>query len=240
MAASQIKKQPLHQLPVSPHAPIYHLTPDPLFPSPASLFALSSYKPPAGLASNGPVALKEGDPVPPSMLRRSRMIRGGGAFTFTSPLPLSFPYDIQEPGEEQEKQVGKEVQAKAETIEETLAKYEISLDEAVADDGAGKGSAYSSKVRQSTRFPKATLLSLSNKCLDEWLPQLEVGAEGSEERQQLVDVLAGRTVLARSSGGKDDAGFAPWSLCYGGHQFGSWANQLGDGRAISICEDVRC
>ena len=25
-------------------------------------------------------------------------------------------------------------------------------------------------------------------------------------------------------------------MCYGGHQFGNWAGQLGDGRAINLCE----
>lgn len=25
-----------------------------------------------------------------------------------------------------------------------------------------------------------------------------------------------------------------WAQCYGGHQFGSWAGQLGDGRAINL------
>ncbi|KAF9436924.1 hypothetical protein BGZ76_002548 [Entomortierella beljakovae] len=30
----------------------------------------------------------------------------------------------------------------------------------------------------------------------------------------------------------------PWSLCYGGHQFGFYAGQLGDGRAISLYETV--
>lgn len=169
------------------------------------------------------------------MLRRSRGIRDGGAFTFTSPLPLEFPYDIQEPEEQQqEKRVGQEVQATATTIEESLARFEISPDAVVADDG-GKGTAFSSAARQSSRFPKATLLSYSSKCAEEWLPQLELGAEGSKERELLVEVLAGKTVLAREAEGKD-VGFAPWSLCYGGHQFGSWANQLGDGRAISIRE----
>jgi uncharacterized protein YdiU (UPF0061 family) len=33
-----------------------------------------------------------------------------------------------------------------------------------------------------------------------------------------------------------DVPFAPWSLRYSGHQFGAWAGQLGDGRAISIRE----
>lgn len=31
-------------------------------------------------------------------------------------------------------------------------------------------------------------------------------------------------------------GASPWAQCYGGHQFGSWAGQLGDGRAISLCQ----
>ncbi|KAI9511850.1 hypothetical protein F5148DRAFT_1274066 [Russula earlei] len=51
-------------------------------------------------------------------------------------------------------------------------------------------------------------------------------------RQELIDVLGGHALLISS----DDAGvsFAPWSLRYSGHQFGLWAGQLGDGRAISI------
>ena len=31
---------------------------------------------------------------------------------------------------------------------------------------------------------------------------------------------------------------APYAACYGGHQFGTWAGQLGDGRAISLGEVV--
>jgi uncharacterized protein YdiU (UPF0061 family) len=31
-------------------------------------------------------------------------------------------------------------------------------------------------------------------------------------------------------------GMDPWAACYGGHQFGVWAGQLGDGRAISLGE----
>ena len=30
--------------------------------------------------------------------------------------------------------------------------------------------------------------------------------------------------------------FSPYSMCYGGHQFGHWAGQLGDGRAINLAE----
>jgi uncharacterized protein YdiU (UPF0061 family) len=45
--------------------------------------------------------------------------------------------------------------------------------------------------------------------------------------QELVDVLAGNRVLP---------GMTPYSACYGGHQFGTWAGQLGDGRAITLAE----
>jgi serine/tyrosine/threonine adenylyltransferase len=44
---------------------------------------------------------------------------------------------------------------------------------------------------------------------------------------ELVDVLAGNRVVP---------GMAPYAACYGGHQFGTWAGQLGDGRAITLGE----
>ncbi|KKY18451.1 hypothetical protein UCRPC4_g04920 [Phaeomoniella chlamydospora] len=38
------------------------------------------------------------------------------------------------------------------------------------------------------------------------------------------------------SEGMPDEGVYPWAQCYGGWQFGQWAGQLGDGRAISLVE----
>lgn len=38
------------------------------------------------------------------------------------------------------------------------------------------------------------------------------------------------------SGAKKFNNFQPFAMCYGGHQFGHWAGQLGDGRAINIAE----
>ena len=35
---------------------------------------------------------------------------------------------------------------------------------------------------------------------------------------------------------KLENGIYPWAQCYGGYQFGQWAGQLGDGRAISLFE----
>ena len=45
--------------------------------------------------------------------------------------------------------------------------------------------------------------------------------------QAMVDALAGNAVLP---------GSVPYATCYGGHQFGHWAGQLGDGRAIYLGE----
>ena len=38
------------------------------------------------------------------------------------------------------------------------------------------------------------------------------------------------------SGTKTIDGTRPYAMCYGGHQFGHWAGQLGDGRAINLTE----
>ena len=45
----------------------------------------------------------------------------------------------------------------------------------------------------------------------------------------LAEVFGGNRVLD---------GMAPIATCYGGHQFGNWAGQLGDGRAINLGEVV--
>jgi uncharacterized protein YdiU (UPF0061 family) len=40
------------------------------------------------------------------------------------------------------------------------------------------------------------------------------------------------------SGNRLLSGMDPFAMCYGGHQFGNWAGQLGDGRAINLGEVV--
>jgi uncharacterized protein YdiU (UPF0061 family) len=47
--------------------------------------------------------------------------------------------------------------------------------------------------------------------------------------QAFAEVMAGNRLLP---------GMDPWAMCYGGHQFGNWAGQLGDGRAINLGELV--
>ena len=38
------------------------------------------------------------------------------------------------------------------------------------------------------------------------------------------------------SGAKNIVEAEPYAMCYGGHQFGNWAGQLGDGRAINLAQ----
>src|SRR5688572_15064644 len=47
------------------------------------------------------------------------------------------------------------------------------------------------------------------------------------ESEEFAEVFAGNRLLP---------GMDPVSACYGGHQFGTWAGQLGDGRAITLGE----
>jgi serine/tyrosine/threonine adenylyltransferase len=49
------------------------------------------------------------------------------------------------------------------------------------------------------------------------------------ESQAFLEVFSGNRLLS---------GMRPYAACYGGHQFGNWAGQLGDGRAITLGEVV--
>ena len=54
-----------------------------------------------------------------------------------------------------------------------------------------------------------------------------VGLPGDGNWGDFVQVLGGNVVTP---------GMKPYAACYGGHQFGNWAGQLGDGRAITLGE----
>ncbi|EXJ60906.1 hypothetical protein A1O7_05059 [Cladophialophora yegresii CBS 114405] len=59
-------------------------------------------------------------------------------------------------------------------------------------------------------------------------------AESEAESEELRQVVAGNKIYWDE--GKPEEGVYPWAQCYGGFQFGSWAGQLGDGRAMSLFE----
>ncbi|MBL8244296.1 MAG: YdiU family protein, partial [Rhodanobacteraceae bacterium] len=51
-----------------------------------------------------------------------------------------------------------------------------------------------------------------------------------------ADVVASEDFAQVFGGNRLWPGMQPWASNYGGHQFGHWAGQLGDGRAISLVE----
>jgi serine/tyrosine/threonine adenylyltransferase len=58
--------------------------------------------------------------------------------------------------------------------------------------------------------------------------------EGEEKTEEFKQLVAGNRLLGWDE--ETGEGGYPWAMCYGGWQFGSWAGQLGDGRAISLFE----
>ncbi|MFZ5537811.1 MAG: protein adenylyltransferase SelO [Pseudomonadota bacterium] len=57
-----------------------------------------------------------------------------------------------------------------------------------------------------------------------------IGLDPEEcQRPEFAEVFGGNALLP---------GMEPYAACYGGHQFGQWAGQLGDGRAINLGEVV--
>lgn len=61
-------------------------------------------------------------------------------------------------------------------------------------------------------------------------------AASSEEFKQVV--AGNKFFWHEKDSDKQGEGIYPWAQCYGGFQFGQWAGQLGDGRAISLFEST--
>ena len=78
-----------------------------------------------------------------------------------------------------------------------------------------------SKV-QPTKTSKPALLAFSTD-----VAQLLGITLDNIQSTQFVNVFTGNQLID---------GMQPYAMCYGGHQFGQWAGQLGDGRAINLGE----
>ena len=52
-------------------------------------------------------------------------------------------------------------------------------------------------------------------------------SESDCQSQQFLKIFSGNEIIESAK---------PYAMCYGGHQFGHWAGQLGDGRAINLAE----
>ena len=82
--------------------------------------------------------------------------------------------------------------------------------------------AYSRVMPTKVRSPR--LISYSPECA-----KLVDLTDEECKRQMFADIMGGNSLFP---------GGDPYSACYGGHQFGNWAGQLGDGRAICLGEVV--
>lgn len=131
-------------------------------------------------------------------------------------------------------------------VEDVLRRWD-----AVDFEEQGQESGNGLRLGSSTHRKKLepVLLGVSSSTLRDSLPHLDVGdavelCNGGEEstdatahaaRESLVDILSGRKILSSGGAGAEKE-YGPWSTRYCGHQFGVWAGQLGDGRAISLLE----
>lgn len=68
----------------------------------------------------------------------------------------------------------------------------------------------------------------------------DIGLKEEEaQSEDFKQVVAGNKILTWDENeGTESGGIYPWAQCYGGYQFGQWAGQLGDGRAISLFEST--
>src|SRR6187431_224159 len=79
-------------------------------------------------------------------------------------------------------------------------------------------------------YSKALPTPVKNVTLLAWSDELAKELEIKKPTDQKdVDILGGNLVTSS---------MFPYAACYAGHQFGSWAGQLGDGRAITLGERV--
>ena len=235
MSTTTTAKRPISALPLPPtHLFLTkNLTPDAEIPDPSRFLEILKEK--------------------PSIQRRSRAVSAQSHFSFTSPLPVQFPYRLQPPDSLATDE------ERLNYIERKLAELE-SLEEQPLP-ATSHGPRYK-MFASSNRDPERALIGLSEAGLRDCVPWLDAGdafsvigkpsllpsEEGDEcmeateaeiaTRQELVDVLSGRSMIVPfDESGNPISG--PWSLRYSGHQFGSWAGQLGDGRAISVCMSAR-
>ncbi|KXX72487.1 YdiU family protein [Flammeovirga sp. SJP92] len=74
--------------------------------------------------------------------------------------------------------------------------------------------------------PKKTAQPFIIHTSDEMLQSLGISKEESQS-DEFRDLFTGNSTYPNST---------PFAMCYGGHQFGQWAGQLGDGRAINLFE----
>jgi uncharacterized protein YdiU (UPF0061 family) len=115
-------------------------------------------------------------------------------------------------------------------IGKVRALHEVEFSNSFADELAGEDTG-SNRSRQAPGYcySRVSPTPVSDPRLLAWSKELGdyLGLEPPPERGPAVDALSGNLVTASMK---------PFAARYGGHQFGGWAGQLGDGRALSLGE----
>lgn len=172
----------------------------------------------------------------PSAQRRSTIFKSSTPGIWARVNPMWAPWPIRVSKEEAEDlgiNVEKGEKIDAEDIMKSWEPCEV------LEQGAENGLDVKSSKRRVKLDP--VILGISPSALKDSLPHLDVGdlleicktgeqpTSGDPAREIFIDVLSGRKILASDS-------YGPWATRYSGHQFGGWAGQLGDGRAVSVLE----
>jgi uncharacterized protein YdiU (UPF0061 family) len=82
-------------------------------------------------------------------------------------------------------------------------------------------------------------------CYSRVLPAKVSGPQRVAYSKEVADILdlspelcASEDFIQVFAGNRLASGMEPYATCYGGHQFGNWAGQLGDGRVINLGEVI--
>ncbi|KAI0768074.1 hypothetical protein BD413DRAFT_137978 [Trametes elegans] len=228
---------PISALPLPPPSQslAHNLTPDPYTPTPATWRDIRETR--------------------PSLQRRARLLAPQAHFSYVAPCPLPFPFRVEYPDEDADGE------AQVAAVERWLVEREALKEmPSPGAKSAGEANARLRKYVSEKRDEERILLGLAETGWRDCVPHLDIGdaftflgqpsltnheeaqanghsaptEEATAARQELVDVLSGHALLMNGEGADPQTLWAPWSLRYSGHQFGNWAGQLGDGRAISL------
>ncbi|PWN29664.1 UPF0061-domain-containing protein [Jaminaea rosea] len=166
---------PLLSLPLPPLSQrvTHQLLPDGYTPSPTSLISTQDST--------------------PSLIRRSRPVPHGAAFSYVSPLTLPFPYEFpkeevkaanaatQNGGKEGigEESAEQQYERQMNQVEGVLRRYEVAPSDLAAPAYPAKSkdglAGYVAVGKQSQSYPSARLLGISPAALEDCLPELDVG-----------------------------------------------------------------
>lgn len=240
------KRVPISALPLPPpsHSLTHNLTPDPHTPSPAAWHAIRGTR--------------------PSLQRRARLLAPPAHFAYVAPFPVPFPFRVEYPDEDADGEAQVAAVERWLVDREALREVPsapLQGEEKEKEKEGRRLRKYVAEKRDEERvliglaetgwkdcvphldvgdaFDLLGLPALSAARTEDATPATNGNSAKSGEaavaaRQELIDVLSGHALLANCEGDDPQTQWAPWSVRYSGHQFGNWAGQLGDGRAISL------